>query len=41
MIYFSFHFFHHIPSGSEVYTLFVFGSIAFKLFDIGILAHST
>ena len=30
MIYFSFYFIHHIPSGSEV-----FGSIAFKLFNLG------
>ena len=35
MIYFSFYFFHHIPSGSEVYIQLVFGSIAFKLFNLG------
>ena len=35
MIYFSFYAFHHIPSGSEVYiTQLVFGSIAFKLFNL-------
>ena len=36
MIYFSFYFFHHIPSGSEVYrsSQLVFGSIAFKLFNV-------
>ena len=36
MIYFSFDFFHHIPSWSELtYTQLVFGSIAFKLFNLG------
>ena len=35
MNYFSFYFFHHIPSGSEVYIQLVFGSIAFKLFNLG------
>ena len=38
MIYFSFYFFHRIPSESEVYILYtqlVFGSIAFKLFNLG------
>lgn len=32
IIYFSFYFFYHIPSGSEVCIHFVFGSMTFKLF---------
>jgi hypothetical protein len=35
MIYLIFYFFHYIPSGSEdTYTQLVFGSIAFKLFNL-------
>lgn len=32
IIYFSFYFFYHIPSGSEVFIHLVFGSMTFKLF---------
>jgi hypothetical protein len=42
MIYFSFFFFHHIPSGLGqkcTYTHLVFGSIAFKLINLGQTFH--